>query len=105
MDLNHEFNFNNPVEVTKIFRYRKNENEALQEYSCKASFCWEDVMYIEEYPYKDDWEKHRGSKYYVTLRSYSESLLVLGDYESMIQYWSDFRNKYPLYDGVDNRED
>lgn len=94
--MNHTLDFNKPVEVTKVFKYRKTEEEQLEEFATKASFCWEDVMFIEEYPYKDDWKQYYGPKYYVSLRSYSECLLVLGEYESMLSYWTEFRTKHPI---------
>lgn len=101
MDIEHDYNFNDPVEVVKIFRYRKNEEEAMQEFGSRCTFCWEDVSGVEEYPFIDDWKKYTGSKYYIRLRSIAEPLLVFGDYDSVSKYWLMFRNKYPLYNGTD----
>lgn len=103
MDIEHAFNFNDPIEVTEIFRFREKErhgeveSETMKEFGSKAAFCWEDVMFIKDYPYTDDWKTYIGPKYWVKLRNYPENILILGDYESMYSYWMQFRNTYPLF--------
>lgn len=103
MDLRHDFNYNDPVEVMEIFRYRKNDDEALQEFGSKSMFGWEDVIFIKEYAFPDDWKKYNGPKYHVMLRGHNSEMLVLGDYESMARYWTQFRNKYPLFTEDENQ--
>lgn len=109
MELEQDYNFNDPVEVTEIFRVRQDEKGPIEEFGSRSAFCWEDVTLIKNYAYPDDWRSYPGPKYYVKLRSYPESILVLGEYESMLLYWMMFRNMYPIYlpgeeDGMDNRE-
>lgn len=98
MDIEHNINFNDPVEVTEIFRFRDDSPEKiLIEYGSKASFCWEDVMFIKDYCFPDDWKKYPGPKYNLKLRGHPENLLVHGDYFEILKYWTLFRNSYPLF--------
>lgn len=115
MELDHEsttpdkeFNFNTPIEVIEIFRYRESEFGELKEFGSRLAFIWEEILLIKEYPFDDDWEKYPGNKYYVRLRSSGEQdMIILGDYDEMLFNWKAFRNKYPLFvdygSGMDDR--
>lgn len=108
MEITHNFNFNDPIEATRVFRYRDDKGKVTGEYSSKVAFGWEDLSYIESYPFNEEWEKFKGEKYTVKLRGQEDLFLLLGDYDSMLRYWIQFRNTYPLFtnqDGMDNRED
>ena len=97
MELPHDFNFNDPLELKEIFR-----NPEGQEFSATVAVCWEDLKGIEEYPYPDTWKKYPGEKYSITLVGQT-SKLILGSFDSILRHWRDFRNKYPLF--VPSHED
>jgi hypothetical protein len=101
MEIEQDYNFNDPVEVVEIFRIAGETGKAT-EYSSKSSFLWEDLKLIEEYPYPDNWEKYSGEKYHIILNGLPPKL-VLGSYHSMKMYWIMFRNSYPIF--VDRQED
>lgn len=109
MELNHGINFNDPIEVTEIFRTSDKDKETGEqvqhEFGSRACFGWEDVMFVKEYPFDDTWEKYHGPKYYIRLRGYEEMLLVYGEYEVMFKYWTQFRNEYPMYKFKPDEED
>jgi len=89
--IEHSFNFNDPLELTVIFR-----TENKDEFAAKHCYCWEDVRGIEEYPYPDDWKQYKGPKFWLNLHG-AESKLVYGEYQNMASHWRAFRNKYPLF--------
>ncbi len=103
MELEHTFNFNNPVEVTVIFRIPSDAGGRPKEFAGKASFLWEDVKCMEEYAHSDDWEGYKGDKFWIQLHNETTGKLVLGNYDSMTSHWRHFRNKYPIF--VDRQED
>lgn len=104
MDLEHNFNFNDPVEVTTIFRMPEISGKP-KEYSSKISFGWEDIKLVEEHAYADDWETYKGPKYWITLHHEPQGRLVLGSYMSMTEHWRHFRNRYPLFRDAPTDED
>jgi len=117
-------NFNDPIEVTEIFRistpimkskeddplhFEKDEEDFIStianaemrtdEYSMKTAILWEDIRGLRQYCYNDnDWKQLRGEKYYINLVTSDRDVLVLGSYKSMLEHWKAFRNKYPLHD-------
>lgn len=114
-----DFNFNDPLEVTEVFRSAKimtlptkeEEEEEYQpeednkftkpvevkEFAFKHTLGWEDIKSVKEYMYPDDWRENRGPKYYLKVDYQQEEILVLGNYKSMTEHWRQFRNKYPLF--------
>lgn len=89
-------NFNDPLEVTQIFRIATPEGKTV-EHAIKVYFGWEDVKSIESYPYPDNWESYRGPKYYIVLQGAPDPKLVLGDMNTIVALWSAFRNTFPLF--------
>jgi len=65
MELDHTFNFNDPIEATAIFRAPNNSGGA-NEFGGHILFNWEDIKMVEEYMYPDDWVKYAGPKYFLT---------------------------------------
>lgn len=99
-------NYNDPVEVTEIFRVitipAPTEEEpkpetTTKEYAHKLSFGWEGVKSIREYCYADDWTHYKGPKFHLRVDSNSEESLILGDYHAFYSHWRNFRNNYPLF--------
>lgn len=125
LESNEEINYNNPVTVTEIFRVAAveaiepqsnhtqiegfddviNERErpplqaqqVIKEYAFKTSFGWEDVRYIGEHPYPDDWKQFAGPKYALQLAGKNSEILILGSYIDMLRRWTTFRNKFPMF--------
>lgn len=97
MEIDHTFNFNDPVEVLMIFRTPNPTGGAPIEHSGEALFSWGDIKMIEAYMYTDDWNQHKGEKYFITLFNDPQSKLVLGSYKSMKTYWTMFLNKFGQY--------
>jgi len=95
MDIEHGYNFNDPLETTTIFRMQ--DQEGWKEFGGRFSFVWEDIKSLEEYPYIDDWLEYKGPKYWVELHDNPTPKLILGDYQNMFTYWRMFRNKYPIF--------
>lgn len=117
-------NFNDPVEVTEIFRiatpvtknkeedplhFEKEDDDFIstmtntefktEEYSMKTAILWEDIRGLKQYCYNDnDWKHLKGEKYYINVMNTDRDILVLGSYKSMLEHWKLFRNKYPLHD-------
>lgn len=99
-EIDQQFNFNDPVEVTEIFRVHNDNNpeeRKTYEYSGTTVIGWEDVKMIKQYPYPDDWKQLAGEKYYLSLHGYTNDLLILGSHKQMTLYWKAFRNTYPIF--------
>jgi hypothetical protein len=106
------YDFNAPFKVTECIRFGRQvpteESEVVdgdvvpkmkmeyEEYSRDAYICWEDIKEILGYPYKDDW-KVKGEKFFVLLRDCPNEMIVLGNKDSFVNYWTTFRKKYPLF--------
>ena len=93
-------NFNKPLELTEVFRVPNPTlpNGKPVEYAARISILWEDIKAIAEYPYPDDWETYKGEKYTVLFNyPQKESALILGSRATIIEYWTEFREKYPLF--------
>lgn len=113
-------NYNDPIEVTELFRVpiapeeegeeyseeireilTKNTKTAVEyeyeEFSLKRQVCWEDIKSIRQYGFKDNWKKYKGEKYLIHLSYQPEEVLVFGNYQAMCEYWREFRNTYPLF--------
>ena len=99
-------NYNDPLELTVVFRVADNPESPPKEYAAKIACLWEDVKLIEQYPYKDNWREFPGPKYYITLAGDAQtSRLVLGDYHNMVLHWLDLRRTYPLFPDLDQEDD
>lgn len=103
MEIDHAFNYNDPVEVTCIFRIAEPSGGKAKEYGGKVSFGWEDIKVVEEYPHIDDWESYRGDKCWIQLHNDPNAKLVLGSYQNMSSHWRNFRNKFPMF--VERRDE
>lgn len=103
-EIRQDFNFNDPVIATEIFRVQDAQGASL-EYGAKIAFGWEDVKCIESYPYPDNWKDYKGPKYYIQLQGYPAQKLILGDRDSILTHWTMFRNKYPLFHDGSQGED
>lgn len=106
-ELDHNYNFNDLLEVTEIFRIIEEQQDSegkvtktSYEYGGKTSIVWEDIKMIKQYAYPDDWVKYKGEKYHVTLHGYPNDLLVLGSYKEIANYWNILRNTYPLFEEI-----
>lgn len=98
-DLQHSYNFNDPLELIEIFRATDNSGDTkLKEYSGKVSINWEDIKLVKEYPYEDNWETHKGEKFYLTLYNYPHDLLILGSYGAITKQRRILRNEYPIFE-------
>lgn len=97
MEIEHNLNFNNPLELTVIFRSENRHTKKTEEYGHKLAVGWENIKTVEEYAFKDDWELYKGEKYIIELYDNRESRLILGSYDTMINYWRQFRNEFPLF--------
>jgi len=104
MDIEHKFNFNDPVEVTAIFRIPGEAGGKPREYGGKLSFGWEDIKVIEENVYADDWENYKGDKFWIQLHNDPSGKLVLGNYHDMTRFWKQFRNRFPLFQERDEED-
>jgi len=106
------YNFNAPVKVTELMRFARNVNtdemEVLdgdivhktktefEEFSRDAYICWENIKELLAFPYKDDW-KIKGDKFFITLKDCPNEMVVLGNLGSMVEHWTVFRTRYPLF--------
>lgn len=109
-DIEHGYNFNDPLVLTEVFRIRTTsvdeEGKIIEdnaEYAARTLVTWEDVKLISQYVYPDDWKKYKGEKYHIYLHG-ADSKLILGSFKDMETYWTMFRNAYPLFpigDGLD----
>ncbi len=118
-EIEHEYDFNAPVELTEIFRVLEVKEESKEidgemrtgimeqkvEYSSKNSICWEDIQAIKTYPYPDDWVIYKGDKFWVHLYDYPHDILILGNYHSIKAYWTEFRTTYPRFIREDGAND
>lgn len=117
-------NYNDPIELTEIFRistpvFKNKEEDPLafekddedfvstlanvdmktEEYSMKTAILWEDIKSLKQYAYGDkDWRQLKGEKYYISLHNTNNDILVLGNYKSMLEHWKLFRNEYPVFE-------
>lgn len=93
-----DYNFNDPVEVTSIFREQIKTEEGIEteEFSAKCCFLWENVVGIEEYAHPDNWVKYPGAKVFVHLQPLGTKLL-LGDYQNMKNYFRMYRRACPTF--------
>lgn len=101
--MKHKINYNDPVGLQEIFRYREKDSEfsEIHELSMTVWVGWEDIKSIEEYPYEDTWQRFPGPKYSVRLQGHDGARLVLGDIDELLDCWREFRNLYPLYSDKD----
>lgn len=115
-------NYNDPIEVTEIFRLpiappepedgedyspeirdiilRKQKTQPeyeYEEYSLQRQICWEDIKTIRQYGYKDNWKNLKGEKFLIHLGFQQDEILVLGSYRNMCDHWRTFRNTYPIF--------
>jgi len=112
--LDPNYNFNDPLKLTVIFRdpvYKdeedQNNTELLHELGIKVEtkiereftehsgevyITWEQITAIKSYPYKDDWKTFKGSKFYISCYDTSNDYLVYGDVNTIVGYWTMFRN-------------
>lgn len=95
MEVQHDFNFNEPLELTEIFRFPVGEGQN-QEFTGKIYIGWEDIKLIKSYPFVDNWEENKGPKFYLFTHNHPE-FLILGDMDQLTAYWKAFRLKYPLF--------
>lgn len=63
------------------------------DYSHRSAILWENIEAIRDYCYEDDWQKHPGPKCYLTVAGMDEDVLVLGSYDTMLEYWIAYRVK------------
>lgn len=118
MSPDNNYNFNDPLDLTVIFRepiYEKGDKDEMElpqeladelgiqtmtskvtgynEYSGNISILWRDIMCIKSYPYKDNWKQFKGDKFYVGCYNLENDYLVFGDLRQMKEYWTVFRRK------------
>lgn len=94
-----DYNFNDPVEVTTIFREQVQDedgNPVLEEYSSKCCFLWENLIGIEEYAHPDNWKKYPGDKFFIHLQPLGTKL-VFGNYQNTKKYFQMFRRACPTF--------
>lgn len=96
-------NYNDPLRLTCVFK------DVGVEYGGEIAVRWEDIKIVEEYPFKEPWNKYPGEKYYIQLDSSAgaeQARIILGSYMSMITHWTNFRRQYPLFieHGVDKNK-
>jgi hypothetical protein len=118
MEIDRNYNFNDPLKLTIIFRepiFKEGELDTTQleemgiqvavsnktreydEYAGSISILWEDVLSIKTYPYKDEWKKFKGEKFYIAVEGQGPEYLVYGSTEQILAYWAMFRNRYPKF--------
>ncbi len=102
------YNFNKPLEIVELFRMRQttpSETEPdgnggvvvtqvqinTKDYSHRSAVLWENIEALRDYCYEDDWVAHQGPKYYMTVAGQEEDVLVLGSYDTMLEYWTAYR--------------
>jgi len=112
--LDPNYNFNDPLKLTVIFRdpiYKDEEDQnntellhelgikietkverEFTEHSGEVYITWEQITAIKSYPYKDDWKTFKGSKFYISYYDTSNDYLVYGDINTIVGYWTMFRN-------------
>jgi hypothetical protein len=113
--LDPNYNFNDPLKLTVIFRepiYKegesRDEEEFMRELGIKTAtkekereytehsgevyICWEQITAIKSYPYKEDWKKFKGPKFYISCHDVTNDYLVFGNINEIIGYWTMFRN-------------
>ncbi len=95
MDLEHNFNYNNLIELTELFREKK-EDDSYSEYCSKLFITWEDIKMVQENPHKD-WTKFTGPKFFLHIHGYANPKLIYGDINELITFWQAFRNEFPLW--------
>lgn len=93
-DIEEDYNFNIPLELTEIFR---TPTPKLEEWSAKVLVGWEDVKVVDQYAYPDDWVNHKGDKFFLTLHGAPNPKLIYGSYQEFKRYWGILRNKYPVF--------
>jgi len=105
--MKHKINYNDPVGLQEIFRYKEKDNEfaEIHELTMTAWVGWEDIKSIEEYPYEDSWVTFPGPKYSVRLQGHDGARLILGDINEILDCWREFRNLYPLFTINEEEED
>lgn len=94
-EIEDDFDFNAPVELTEVFRVPDDQN-TMQEYGAKCMFGWEDVRMVEQYAFPDNWQIYPGEKFYVTL-GFGNPKLFLGSYQEFRKYWNALRYNFPLF--------
>lgn len=68
-----------------------------EENSGEVHVLWENIGAIKSYPYKDEWKKFKGEKFYIDVEGQEQEHLVYGSREQMLSYWRMFRKKYSKY--------
>ena len=104
MELQHDYNYNDPLELRELFKVTQTDGTS-QEYSGLTTICWEDIRFIDQYFYPDNWKDYPGEKFYLMLTNYPTPKLILGSYENITRYWKQMRNEYPIFVGKSNEED
>lgn len=89
------YNYNTPLELTEIHRTPKPDG-GMEELAAKFVIGWEEIRMIEQYAYKDDWSTYKGEKYFL-ITTLSQPKLILGSYSEIKQYWTNMRERYPLF--------
>ncbi len=98
----HDFNL--PLEVTEINRVvegvgQEDEDGNInviavakehKDYSSRLAILWDDVICLKEFNYVDDY-KIKGPKCFLCTEY--RDILILGDYEHMLDYWTEFRRR------------
>lgn len=121
MSVDERYNFNDPLKLCIIFREpifkegeedefteeqlqdlgirvaRAAKNREYNEYAGNIHILWEDIMSIKNYPYKDEWKKFKGDKFYVAVANQGPEYLAYGDMLQIVAYWTLFRNRYPKF--------
>lgn len=112
--LDPNYNFNDPLKLTVIFRepiYKDDDDKTnyelmaelgikvdtkvereYTEHSGEVYILWEQILAIKSYPYKDDWKKFKGPKFYVSCYDTSNDYLVFGNVDEIVAYWTQYRN-------------
>lgn len=99
-------NFNLPFEVTELERILEGRGEEDEEgninlltvkkegieYTGRLAILWEDIIGIKDFTYVDDW-KIKGPKCLLTTRDTNQDILILGDYDHMLEYWTEYRRR------------
>lgn len=89
-------NYNDPIEVVHVF-WQEDKILGRTEYGVKVSFLWEDLRKLEEYAYPDNWVTYKGPKCTVILEGEAQGRVILSDYITIKQHWTNYRRSCPVY--------
>lgn len=76
--------------------YDDQEKQSPKEYRLRHTIRYMDILGVKEYPFTDDWVENKGPKCFVKLRNQEEDILILADYETFVEEWNEYIDRYHL---------